>query len=349
MSGNPRLLPDTSYVNGNTIPGSWWDALDLALSQSINGQGGGTWDPSASIVIAGAGVWACGPWSLGSSPAVEIPSGLDLVHGDSDWVGLGSGHAGASRSLRTSFGAAADTGCCTPGQAPAGTSTWGASTAYATGNFVVPLVPDGLVFVCATGGTSGSSAPTWNPTIGGSTTDGGVTWTTYSSVGLGVPTILYEDVSQGVQVNPVGASFAGGARFAMPLRVHNGATLTEVDVYLKVSSLHLPAAVPLARVVRVDMAGNCQPLYNGDDPSVIGYAGSGWLTATSSASESAYYAGGAAQFSAYPIDTAYEVIDTSKYAYLVQVIDESGPGAVGGNIYFEALAKFSAIPDVRPQ
>jgi uncharacterized phage protein (TIGR02218 family) len=73
---------------------------------------------------------------------------------------------------------------------------WQASTPYIvvanqvnTGAFVKAAVNGSgnytqygnVIFQCTTAGTSGSSAPTWNTMVGGTTTDGGVTWTTVAA------------------------------------------------------------------------------------------------------------------------------------------------------------------------
>jgi hypothetical protein len=75
--------------------------------------------------------------------------------------------------------------------APAGTdvdpSRWAASTAYVVGQVVHPvaLTSTGVaagtqtfpLFKCTTAGTSNSTEPTWNPVVGATVTDSGVTWT----------------------------------------------------------------------------------------------------------------------------------------------------------------------------
>ena len=50
------------------------------------------------------------------------------------------------------------------------------STAYGVGQQVVPTTLNGFVYECTVAGTSNSSAPTWPTTIGGTVTDGTVTW-----------------------------------------------------------------------------------------------------------------------------------------------------------------------------
>lgn len=54
------------------------------------------------------------------------------------------------------------------------TPAWVASTAYTTGQFVIDS--NGNLQTVTTGGTSGTSAPTWSTTVGGTTTDNTVTW-----------------------------------------------------------------------------------------------------------------------------------------------------------------------------
>lgn len=51
------------------------------------------------------------------------------------------------------------------------------STAYALGASIIPATPNGYRYECTTAGTSGGSIPTYGTTLGGTTTDGTVTWT----------------------------------------------------------------------------------------------------------------------------------------------------------------------------
>ena len=54
---------------------------------------------------------------------------------------------------------------------------WQASTLYAEGDFVEATTLNGVVFECTSGGTSDSSEPSWDTTIGNTTSDNTVTWT----------------------------------------------------------------------------------------------------------------------------------------------------------------------------
>lgn len=57
-------------------------------------------------------------------------------------------------------------------------NTWAASTGYSLGDIVAPTAPNNYYYVCTTAGTSGGTEPaTWSTTIGGTVSDGSVTWT----------------------------------------------------------------------------------------------------------------------------------------------------------------------------
>jgi hypothetical protein len=110
MSHGVRLFNDLFYQSPNVQPASWWETCDLVLSKALNGDGGGTWTPSAPIIIGGAGMWFGGPVFLsGGAIAVNNSgSGTKFVHGDSDYFQLANGHTGATRTLSQSMGEAID-------------------------------------------------------------------------------------------------------------------------------------------------------------------------------------------------------------------------------------------------
>jgi hypothetical protein len=61
------------------------------------------------------------------------------------------------------------------GAAPA---TWAANSSYALNGKVQPTISNSRYFVCTTAGTSGGTEPSWNTTVGATTTDGTAVWTT---------------------------------------------------------------------------------------------------------------------------------------------------------------------------
>jgi hypothetical protein len=58
----------------------------------------------------------------------------------------------------------------------ASVSSWGATTTYQLGDIVRPTVSTGRIYRAVTGGTSGSSQPTWPTILGQTVTDGSVIW-----------------------------------------------------------------------------------------------------------------------------------------------------------------------------
>lgn len=70
----------------------------------------------------------------------------------------------------------------------AASSAWQASTAQSVGDRVLRTSglgsenTGGLWFRCSTAGTTGSTEPTWNTTVGGTTADGSAVWTCYNAL-----------------------------------------------------------------------------------------------------------------------------------------------------------------------
>jgi hypothetical protein len=58
-------------------------------------------------------------------------------------------------------------------------TAWVAATAYTVGQIRRPITATPYYYVCTTAGTSGGAQPAWSTTVGGTTTDNTVVWTTY--------------------------------------------------------------------------------------------------------------------------------------------------------------------------
>jgi hypothetical protein len=94
--------------------------------------------------------------SGGTTPVWTSSAGAQITDGNVVWIDQGALHANTI-----------------PG--------WVAGHSYGAPNRVIDLI--GNVQVSTTPGTSGGSAPTWNPTPGGTTADGTVVWTNAGRVG----------------------------------------------------------------------------------------------------------------------------------------------------------------------
>ncbi len=151
----------------------------------------------------------------------------------------------------------------------------------------------------------------------------------------GITQAWARDSTTGSLVSP-----APGASFVLPLRVHHAAVLTSASLRFRIVSSHLPAVLPKLRILRVDTAGTVVVLSNGDVDGFVPFA-------PRPANGAAWYASGAVQ--TITASAMSEVIDVSRYVYLAQVVDESGSGAIAGNIYGDIQAFFTGIADLRPQ
>jgi len=148
------------------------------------------------------------------------------------------------------------------------------------------------------------------------------------------------DLQQGPYNAIVSTALAANAH--VRLRVHNGATLASVTFRFQVVNSHgPPESLPLFRVYATDTAGNVTPLLTN--------ALSGYVPFTPTpATGAAWFAAGAVQSLTYTLDAGV-VIDTSKYIYWAEVVDEDGTSAITGNQYIDVTASFTTILDMRPQ
>ena len=145
-------------------------------------------------------------------------------------------------------------------------------------------------------------------------------------------------------------SVPSGTRFLTPLAVHNGATLASAVLTFRVMDSHasgIPDSLPAFRLLAVDVNGNVLPL------SSTTYASSdGSVALTRPATNVLYVASNAAQTISMTCDQN-NVIDVTKYAYLVEVTDETGANSYQaaqlGNVFHSVTCTFTGIADLRPQ
>ena len=71
------------------------------------------------------------------------------------------------------------------------------STVVSLGDTVIPATPNGRIYKCTTGGTTGSGEPTWPVTAGGTVADGTAVWTEQTI-----------DLEAGTFTEPSGGSYA---------------------------------------------------------------------------------------------------------------------------------------------
>jgi hypothetical protein len=263
---------DGSWFNTYVPSGDDLSALDGLLTNCVNGDGGGTYTPSAELSIGGAGVNVLGPWTVGTGSLVESSTSLPFTLGDSDFFELGSS---LTRTIDT--------------QGNAGRPT--------------------------------SISASFETVIG---------WDILSSSGFALRTF-----------RSTGSSLPVPLALCIPLRVHDGATFVQVELQWAVGQSHssVPENLPKWRVVKINAAtGQMTPLnstFSGDYDSL------GYLLMTTPSSGSSYYNSGALYSPVYACD-ADEIVDTSTYSYVVEIIDEWGPSdALVGNLYYSALAEFT--------
>ncbi len=120
------------------------------------------------------------PWQASHAYSVGDHVGVDAFGYFLYFKCTTAGTSGAAQPVWNSSGTTADGGgslVWTVGYSDY--SSWAATTAYAVGDLVKPVVRNGLVFECYEAGTSGGSEPTWSGVYFGddqTTLDGTVRW-----------------------------------------------------------------------------------------------------------------------------------------------------------------------------
>lgn len=276
-----RIIPDSSLVRGYLVTGANVKDIDQNTFLSINGDAGGTWAPSAHLVISGQGVAVAGPWRMnGANVTASSPFTFAKGTADDYWQ-LPVGHTNRTYTVYTYF-------------LESFTAVPTDIAESVTSSF---FVPSGI-------GDSG--------------------------------------------VNTFKASV--GVRFATPINVYNGGTITTVLFNFRVNESHLPQNLPRFRVVAQDAAGVLYPLRAADTAltDVDGFV----TYNPSPATAAAWYASGANQRFTYTCNQN-QVIDTSKYVYYIEIIEESGTNSFSlsnGNTWHGVETTFTTISvlDGRP-
>lgn len=134
--------------------------------------------------------------------------------------------------------------------------------------------------------------------------------------------------------------FTNGARLLMPLDVHELGTFVSAKLQMFILTGHsvLPSQLPSMRIVAIDAFGDVTPL--GGQPGTAGF-----ITMTAPANVAAY--SNLPQIISYPID-ASTVIDKLHYTYFAEIIDESGFGATGFNLFEYVECIFEDIGSLYP-
>lgn len=107
MAHYTRLRADGAWIIGGIVPE--FATIDTNLATIVNGDGGGTWSPTNTITVGGAGMWLAG--SVCPCAGLTISTSLfginaRIYHGDNDHVVLFPGHTGQTRTIATSMDAA---------------------------------------------------------------------------------------------------------------------------------------------------------------------------------------------------------------------------------------------------
>ena len=146
---------------------------------------------------------------------------------------------------------------------------------------------------------------------------------------------------------PIATNVGGsGSRFLTELRVHDGAQLVGVVVWLQVGSAHvsIPTQLPMARVYSVDASGNVSSLFTVGGSNAI--TGGGYVP-TEQAGSVGIWNGLYTNITGFVTPTV--PIDRSTYVYVLEVVDEAGAGALPGNVFMWAEAVMGGIGDTRFQ
>jgi hypothetical protein len=100
MAHNSRLRSDYQWSYGPVVSGNDLKTLDTTLTKAVNGDEGGTWNPSSSVIVGGAGfIFVC-PVTLSGGGGVVTTTNFRIVF-ESGYFALAGGHTSASRTIVT--------------------------------------------------------------------------------------------------------------------------------------------------------------------------------------------------------------------------------------------------------
>ncbi|MGD0096981.1 MAG: phage tail sheath subtilisin-like domain-containing protein [Terracidiphilus sp.] len=120
------------------------------------------------MVYSGLGLDPNHPSYIGDSLGVNPPRPIDQLQ-NQIWFNIGSSISNAAALFGALFPTWID-----PSITPA---PWKASSAFTSGQVILDSL--GNIQIVTTAGTSGATAPSWNPNSGQTTADGSVTWTNH--------------------------------------------------------------------------------------------------------------------------------------------------------------------------
>lgn len=105
------------------------------------------------------------------------------------------------------------------------------SSTASTFKYVRPTAPNGYEYQCTTSGQSGSNEPDWPKSVGGTVTDGSVTWTGIAFGTNATDTISTASVSADTGITTDSGTIDGSA---VNTRVSGGTAGQEYDVTVQV-------------------------------------------------------------------------------------------------------------------
>jgi hypothetical protein len=136
-----------------------------------------------------------------------------------------------------------------------------------------------------------------------------------------------------------------GAVGRVPLRVHDNSLITVANFhFIIIGSARIPSQLPRFRVVRVDATGLVEPLRQAFDVDQ-----DGWISMVTPVSGAAYINGNSTQFTQYPCNIN-NTVDSSKYLYIAEFMEESGANSVAARLNLGAIeVGYQSVFDARPQ